>query len=53
MVGMDVYFYESYRFYAERVHRFRQLLSQLPPAAARKLAHENAERVLRLPPIPW
>jgi Tat protein secretion system quality control protein TatD with DNase activity len=48
MVGMDVYFLGSYEFFPERVRRFRQLLSQLSPATARKLAHENAERVLRL-----
>jgi predicted TIM-barrel fold metal-dependent hydrolase len=51
MVGMDVYYHEAYRFFGERVQRFRELLSQLSPATARKLAHENAERVLRLPPI--
>jgi len=52
MVGMDVYFNEAYRFFPERVHRFRQLLSELSPATARKLAYENAERVLKLPPAP-
>jgi predicted TIM-barrel fold metal-dependent hydrolase len=50
MVGMDVYFNEAYRFFPERVHRFRQLLSELPAETARKLAYENAERVLKLPP---
>jgi Tat protein secretion system quality control protein TatD with DNase activity len=49
MVGMDVYFYGSYQFFPERVYRFRQLLSGLSAATARKLAHENAERVLKLP----
>ena len=48
MVGMDVYFNGAYLYFAERVQRFRQLLSELAPATARKLAHENAERVLRL-----
>ncbi len=50
MVGMDVYFYASYQFFPERVFRFRQLLSELSPATARKLAYENAERLLKLPP---
>ena len=49
MLGMDVYFNEAYQFYPERVRRFRQLLSGLSTATARKLAHENAERVLKLP----
>jgi len=49
MVGMDVYFTGAYRYFPERVHRFRQLLSGLSAATARKLAHENAERILNLP----
>jgi hypothetical protein len=50
MVGMDCYFAEAYQFFPERVSRFRQLLSGLSPPTARKLAYENAERVLKLPP---
>lgn len=49
MVGMDVYFYGAYRLFPERAQRFRQLLSQLSVPTARRLAHENAERVLKLP----
>ena len=45
MVGMDVYFNRAYKFFPERVYRFRQLLSGLSPATARKLAYENAERL--------
>jgi predicted TIM-barrel fold metal-dependent hydrolase len=52
MLGMDVYYLGSYQYFAERVARFRQLLAQLSPAAARNLAYENAQRVLRLPATP-
>lgn len=52
MVGMDTYFTEAYRFFPERVRRFRELLALLAPATARKLAYENAERVLKLAPSP-
>jgi predicted TIM-barrel fold metal-dependent hydrolase len=36
--------------YAEEIGYWRGILAQLSPAAAVKLAHENAERLLRLPP---
>lgn len=51
MVGMDVYFYDAYPRYAPRAMRFRQWFDQLSPETARKLAHENAERLLKLPPL--
>ncbi len=50
MVGMDVYFYDSYQFYFPRAVRFRAWFTQLTPTTAAKLAHQNAERILRLPP---
>jgi Tat protein secretion system quality control protein TatD with DNase activity len=50
MVGMDAYFTAAYQFFPERVRRFRELLSALHPATARKLAHENAERLLGVGP---
>lgn len=50
MIGMDAYFYSAYQFFPARVSRSRQLLSQIPLIAARKLASENVERVLKLPP---
>ncbi len=50
MVGMDCYFTGAYQYFPERVARFRQLLSELSPSTARKLAYENAERVLKLAP---
>lgn len=51
MVGMDCYFLESYQSYVARALRFRKWFSQLSPATASKLAHENAERILNLPPL--
>jgi len=36
--------------YAEEVGYWRGILAQLSPAAAVKVAHENAERLLKLPP---
>jgi len=36
--------------YAEEIGYWRGILAQLSPAAAVKLAHENAERLLKLPP---
>ncbi len=51
MVGMDVYFLNSYQFYLPRTSRFRMWFPQLKPATAARLAHENAERILRLPPL--
>ncbi len=51
MVGMDVYFLNSYQFYLPRALRFRRWFPQLEPTTAAKLAHENAERILRLPPL--
>lgn len=52
MVGMDVYFNGAYKFFPERVYRFRQLLSGLSPATARKLAYENAERLFGARRVP-
>jgi len=36
--------------YAEEVRWWRGILAQLTPATAAKLAHQNAERLLKLPP---
>ncbi len=36
--------------YAEEIGYWRGILGQLSPATAAKLAHENAERLLKLPP---
>lgn len=37
--------------YAEEIGYWRGILAQLSPAAAAKLAHGNAERLLKLPPV--
>ncbi|HEY3065855.1 MAG TPA: amidohydrolase family protein [Methylomirabilota bacterium] len=38
--------------YAEEIGYWRGILAQLSPATAAKLAHGNAERLLKLPPTP-
>ena len=50
-IGMDAVHYALWRRYAMHVVRFRQLLSQLSPSAAQKIAHENAERLFHLRPL--
>lgn len=42
MVGTDAAHTPALRSYASRIERFRVWLSQLSPAAARRIAHENA-----------
>jgi predicted TIM-barrel fold metal-dependent hydrolase len=37
--------------YAEEIGYWRSILAQLSPATAAKLAHGNAERLLKLPPV--
>ena len=43
LIGTDVAHTDRLVDYTRRIHRFRQILSQLTPATARRLAHENAE----------
>jgi len=50
-IGMDAVHDGQSRHYKAHVVRFRQLLSQLTPTAAQKIAHENTERLFRLPPL--
>jgi predicted TIM-barrel fold metal-dependent hydrolase len=45
MIGIDTAHTPAMRFYDEWIHAFRQLLSQLTPLTARKIARKNAERV--------
>lgn len=45
IIGTDTAHTPALRFYDERIHAFRQLLSQLTPWKARMIARENAERV--------
>ncbi len=42
MVGTDAAHSPALQSYVARIERFRVLLSQLSPAAARRIAHENA-----------
>ncbi len=49
-VGADVAHYGAWPRYLRTMSRFRRLLAGLSPATARKLAHDNAERVFALPP---
>lgn len=48
MLGTDVAHAPAFRNYSPRMNRFRQLLGQLKPETARKLAETNALRVFRL-----
>jgi len=38
-------FTQALRFYEERISALRQMLSQMTPGTARRIAHENAERL--------
>jgi hypothetical protein len=49
-VGADVAHYGAWPRYLSTMIRFRRLLAGLSPATARKLAYDNAERILALPP---
>jgi len=49
-VGADVAAYDAWPRYTRSITRFRLLLSGLSPATAQRLAYENAEQVLGLPP---
>jgi predicted TIM-barrel fold metal-dependent hydrolase len=42
MLGTDPAHTPALRFYLSRIERFRELLSQLTPATARRIAYENA-----------
>jgi len=49
MIGTDAAHTPALRFHGLRVARFRQLLSQLTAKTARRIAHENAERIFAPP----
>lgn len=52
LLGTDTAHTPALRFYEERIEAFRQMLSQMSPATAKRIAHENAERLFgarRLP----
>jgi len=40
------------RSYADLISFWREILSQLSPGTAVKIAHQNAERLLKLSPSP-
>ncbi|MFI5400491.1 MAG: amidohydrolase family protein [SAR324 cluster bacterium] len=52
LLGTDTAHTPALRFYGERIYAMRQMLSQLSPAAAGRIAHENAERLLASRRIP-
>ena len=52
VLGTDVAHTEALRFYEERIHAFRQMLSQMSPATARRIANENAERLFTSRRVP-
>jgi len=45
VLGTDVAHTQALRFYEERIYALRQVLSQMTPGTARRIAHENAERL--------
>ncbi len=49
-VGADSAHYPEWQYFVGRIDRYRLLLSQLSPATAKRMAHENAERLFGLPP---
>lgn len=52
LLGTDTAHTPALRFYKERVHAFRQMLSQMSPAVAKRIACENAERLFAARRIP-
>lgn len=48
LLGTDAAHTPALDFYVERIHRFRELLSQLRPVTAEKLAYGNAQRLFGL-----
>lgn len=52
LLGTDTAHTPALRFYEERIEAFRQMLSQMSPTTAKRIAHENADRLFasrRLP----
>jgi len=52
LLGTDTAHTPALRFYEERIHAFRQMLSQMSPATAKRIAHENAERLFAARRVP-
>ncbi len=51
VIGTDIGGRPSLDGYSGLIGYWRGILKQLSPEAAEKLAHENAERILKLPPL--
>jgi len=52
LLGTDTAHTPALRFYEENIHAFRQMLSQMTPATARRIAYENAERLFAARRVP-
>jgi len=52
LVGTDSAHTPALQFYEARIHAIRQMLSQMTPATAGRIAHENAERLFAARRIP-
>jgi len=52
LAGTDTAHTPALRFYEERINAFRQMLSQMSPATAKRIAYENAERLFAARRIP-
>jgi hypothetical protein len=52
LLGTDTAHTPALRFYEERIEAFRQMLSQMSPATAKRIAHENADRLFAARRIP-
>ena len=52
LLGTDTAHTPALRSYEERIHAFRQMLSQMTPATARRIAYENAERLFASRRVP-
>jgi hypothetical protein len=52
LLGTDTAHTPALRFYEERIEAFRQMLSQMSPATAKRIAYENAERLFAARRLP-
>lgn len=52
LLGTDTAHTPALRFYEERIEAFRQMLSQMSPVTAKRIAYENAERLFAARRLP-
>jgi hypothetical protein len=52
LLGTDTAHTPALRFYEERIEAFRQMLSQMSPATAKRIAYENADRLFAARRLP-